>query len=161
MSFQTSIPHRPQPTRWCEVKCTLQWSLSGHQHVCISYSQEHIKRQLKKTSNRRSSQLTQYLSYILLIFFWQKEKKYMLVLGSHSIDRKSTGDEANIGNPKLKRGCPPLTANHISADCEEASLGPVQYIPMGVYHTGGSNAMYSTQSTTVWIFDVTDNKVLI
>ena len=35
MSFQTSIPHRP----W-QVRCTLQCSWSGHQHVCIRYSQE-------------------------------------------------------------------------------------------------------------------------
>ena len=58
MSFQTSIPHKPR-----QVRCTLQWLLSGHQHVFISYSQDYIKRQLKKTSNRRSSQLNQYLPY--------------------------------------------------------------------------------------------------
>ena len=33
MSFQTSIPHRP-----LQVRCTLQWSLSSHQHVYVSYS---------------------------------------------------------------------------------------------------------------------------
>ena len=66
----------------------------------------------------------------------------MLVLGAHNKDRKSTKDKANIGNPKVNRGCPPLTANRISADCVENSLGPsVQYIPLGVYHTGSFNAM--------------------
>ena len=35
MSLQASIPHRPG-----KVMCMLQWSLSGHQHVCISYPQE-------------------------------------------------------------------------------------------------------------------------
>ena len=58
MSFQTAIPHKPR-----QVRCTLQWLLSGHQHVFISYSQDYIKRQLKKTLNRRSSQLNQYLPY--------------------------------------------------------------------------------------------------
>ena len=47
MSFQTSIPHKPWQVRWCEVH--LQWSLSGHQHVCISYFQEDIKQATKKT----------------------------------------------------------------------------------------------------------------
>ena len=45
--------------------CTLQWLLSDHQHVCLSYSQEDIKQQLKKNSNGRSPQLNQYLSYKL------------------------------------------------------------------------------------------------
>ena len=37
----------------------IQWSLSGHQHVCISYN----KKQHKKTSNGRRSQLDQYWPY--------------------------------------------------------------------------------------------------
>ena len=62
----------------------------------------------------------------------------MLVLGLGSKDRKSTKDKANIGNPKVNRGCPPLTANRTSADCDENSLGPsIQYIPLRVYRTGG------------------------
>ena len=55
----------------------------------------------------------------------------MLVLGAHNKDRKSTGDKANLGNPKVNRGCHPLTANRISADCVENSLGPSQYFPLG------------------------------
>ena len=112
--------------------CTLQWSLSGHQHVSTSYSQEYIKRQQKKISNGRSSQLNQYLSYkphsnfnptwtvlkILCVsfkwYFWQKWKISMLVLGLHSKDRKSTKDKGNISNPKVNRGCPTLTANTAS-----------------------------------------------
>ena len=52
-------------------------------------------------------------------------------------------DKANISNPKVNRGCAPLTANHtITADCVQISLGPsIPYIPLGVYHTGGFSAM--------------------
>ena len=63
ISFLTSIPHKTRQVRWGEVRCTFQWSLIGRQHICISYSQEDIKRQLKKISNGRSSQFNQYLSY--------------------------------------------------------------------------------------------------
>ena len=66
----------------------------------------------------------------------------MLVLGLHSKDRKSARDKVNRSNPKVNRGCPPLTANRTSADCVQISLGPPkQYIPLRVYHTGGFNAM--------------------
>ena len=66
----------------------------------------------------------------------------MLALEAHNKDRKSTRDKANIGNPKVNRGCPPLTANRISADCVENSLGSsVEYIPLGGYHTGSFNVM--------------------
>ena len=41
----------------------------------------------------------------------------MLILGLHNKDRESTKDKANINNPKVNRGCLPLTANRISADC--------------------------------------------
>ena len=61
-SIKLSGRHTTQ-TQTSEVSCTLQWSLSGHQHVCISYFQEHIKGQLKKTWNGRRSQHTQYWSY--------------------------------------------------------------------------------------------------
>ena len=40
----------------------------------------------------------------------------MLALGLQSKDRKSTKVKANINNPKVNKGFPPLTANHISAD---------------------------------------------
>ena len=66
----------------------------------------------------------------------------MLVLGLHSKDRKSTRDKANISDPKVNRGCPPITANRTSGDCVQFSLRPsIQYIPLRVYHTGGFNAM--------------------
>ena len=66
----------------------------------------------------------------------------MSVLGLNSKDRKSTRDKANISNPKVNRGCAPLTANRISTDCVQISFGPsIPYIPLGVYHTGGFNAM--------------------
>ena len=52
-------------------------------------------------------------------------------------DMKSTGDKANISNPKVNRGCAPPTANRTSADCVQISLRPsIPYIPLGVYHTG-------------------------
>ena len=57
----------------------------------------------------------------------------MLELESHSKDKKCSMDKANIGNPKVNRGCPPLTANSTSADGVENSLAPsVQYFPLGV-----------------------------
>ena len=59
MTFQTSIPHRP--AIGC-ARCSGHW-VSGYQHVCSSYSQEDIKRQLTKTSNGRCFQLYQYLSH--------------------------------------------------------------------------------------------------
>ena len=75
-------------------------------------------------------------------YFWQKSKIFMSVLGLNSKDRKSTRDKANISNPKVNRGCAPLTANRISADCVQISLGPsIPYITLGVYHTGGFNTM--------------------
>ena len=67
----------------------------------------------------------------------------MSVLGLNSKDRKSIRDKANISNPKVNRGCATLTANRTSADCVQISLGPsIPYIPLGVYHTEGFNAMF-------------------
>ena len=66
----------------------------------------------------------------------------MLALGLHSKHRKSTKDTASKSNPKVNRGCPPLTSNRTSADCVQISLGPsIQYIQLRVYHTGGFNAV--------------------
>ena len=77
---------------------------------------------------------------------FDKNKKLMLVLGLNSKDRKSTKDKANISNPKVNRGCAPLTANRTSADCVQISLGPsIPYILLGVYRTGGFNAMYAEE----------------
>ena len=81
-------------------------------------------------------------------YFWQKWKILMSVLGLNSKDGKSTRDKANISDPKVNRGCAPLTASRISADCVQISLGPsIPYIPLGVYHTGGFNAMFNTFCT--------------
>ena len=69
------------------------------------------------------------------------KKNSMLALGLHNKDRKSTGDKANINNPKVNRGCTPFTANRTSADCVQISLEPsIQYIPLRVYHARGFNA---------------------
>ena len=116
----------------------------------ISNSQEAIT-QLTKENLKWKTFTTQYWSYkphlnfkptwyflkILYVsfkWFFAKIKKKILmsVLGIKSIDRKSTRDKANISNPKLNRGCAPLTANRTSADCVQISLGPsIPYIPLG------------------------------
>ena len=84
---------------------------------------------------------------VLQMILLTKIKILKSVMGLSSEDMKSTRDKANISNPKVNRGCAPLTANHISADCVQISLGPsIPYIPLGVYHTGGFNAM--------WIVDI-------
>ena len=47
-----------------------------------------------------------------------------------------------MSNPRVNRGCAPLTANRTSADCVQISLGPsIPYITVGVYLTGRYNAM--------------------
>ena len=77
----------------------------------------------------------------------------MSILGLNSKDRKSIRDKANISNPKVNRGCAPLTANRISADCVQNSLGPsIPYIPLEVYHTGGFNAMENFVKMTTFSF---------
>ena len=99
--------------------CLHRLLLSGHQTA----TKENFK-------NGRCSQVYRYLSHkthssckstwifptILCVsfkwYFRRKLKKDMLVLGAHNKDRKSTRDKANIGNPKVNRGCPPRTANH-------------------------------------------------
>ena len=58
-----------------------------------------------------------------------------------------------MSNPKVNRGCAPLTANRTSADCVQISLGPsIPYIPLGVYHTGGFNAMRNWWYDCQWLF---------
>ena len=149
------------------MSCTLQWSLSGHQHVCISNSQEAITGASK--GNFKWKIFTIYSISVLQTpfkffnqheIFWRfcmcpandtfdKNKKILMsVLGLNSKDRKSTWDKANISNPNVNRGCAPLTTNRISADCVQISLGPsIPYIPLGVYHTEGFNAMIRLLNT--------------
>ena len=68
----------------------------------------------------------------------------VFVIGPHSKRRKSTRDKAKMGKSEVNRGRPPLTANHISTDSVENSLGPsVQDIPLGISHNGGFNAMFA------------------
>ena len=70
-----------------------------------------------------------------------KIKNLEVGTGAQRKDRKSTRDKANISNPKVNRGCAPLTANRTS-DCVQISLRPsIPYIPLGVYNTGRFNAM--------------------
>ena len=78
------------------------------------------------------------------------KKILMSVLGLNSKDRKSTRDKANMYNPKVNGGCTQLTANRISADCVQISLGPsLPYIPLGVYHTGGFSAMCRYRASNI------------
>ena len=78
-------------------------------------------------------------------YFWQN-KKFNVGTGAPYQRQDVYQDKTNIGNLKVNRGCPPLTASRTSADCFENSLGPsMQYIPLGVYHTGGFNAMDASQ----------------
>ena len=80
-------------------------------------------------------------------------------MGFNSEDRKSTRDKANISNPKVNRGCAPLTANRISADCVQISLGPsIPYIPLGVYHTRGGIQCFA-HTCTNWLDDWPDHQL--
>ena len=160
LSFYTSIPHKPRQVRWGGVHASVvtEWSLACLHKLLPT---EH-QRQQKKTSNGRSSQISQYFpykphsnfkpTYFVLRFcvcpsndtFDKNKKISMLVLGVQNNYRKSTDDKANISNPKVNRGCPPLTGNRTSADCVHISLGPsIQYILLRVYRTGGFNAKYT------------------
>ena len=80
-----------------------------------------------------------------------KNKKYWSrYWGSTAKTGSLTRDKANISNPKVNRGCAPLTANRTSADCVQIALGPsIPYIPLGVYHTGRFNAMPNISPTQV------------
>ena len=67
----------------------------------------------------------------------------MFVLWPRGKDRKYPRDKPNIGNPEVNKGCPSLTANPTLADYMEITFGPsIQHIPLGVYCTGGFNAMW-------------------
>ena len=80
---------------------------------------------------------------VLQMIHLTKLKQMILVLGLHRKERNSTRDKSNIGNPKINKGCAPLTANRTWADCEESFFGPsIKYIPLRVYHIGGFHAMY-------------------
>ena len=78
-----------------------------------------------------------------MILLTKNNKKYMLELGPYRKDRKSTWDKTSMGDIKVNRGCTPFTANRTLADCvENYRWLSVQYIPLGLYHTGDFNAMY-------------------
>ena len=145
------------------MRCTLEWSPSGHQYVCISYSQLDIRRQLKKTLNRRCSQLYRYLSYKshssfkpTCIFFEDfvcvlqmillKKKKSMLVLGLDSINRKFVKVKANIGNPKVNRGCPHSLPTALQQTVMKIHLDP-QY---NIFHWGSTILGVSTLWLSLW-----------
>ena len=67
----------------------------------------------------------------------------MSVLGPFSKERKSTRDKANISNPQVNRGCAPLTANRISANCVQFHLDPQYHI----FHRGST----ILGDSTLWI----------
>ena len=90
-------------------------------------------------------------AYVFQMILWTKI--WMMVLGLHSKDRKSTRDKAYIGNPKVNKGCPPLTANRTSAHRVQISLGPsMQCIQLRVYHTGSFNAMKHYETEIVHLY---------
>ena len=145
MSCLTCISHRP----W-QVWCTLHWSL----HKLLP--RWHQRANWRKPWRKEDSNLInicptkpiQVLNIhgIFRIFcfcplndiFDINEIKSMLVVGPHGKDKKYSCDIANICNPNVNRGCPPLPANRTSADCVQITPGPsVQHIPLGIYHTGG------------------------
>ena len=74
---------------------------------------------------------------------FDKNKKYgSRYWGSTAKTGSLLGIKQTKSNPKVNRGCAPLTANRTSADCVQISLGPsIPYIPLGVHHTGRFNAM--------------------
>ena len=61
-------------------------------------------------------------------------KTVIVGTGARGKDGKYLRNKANIGNPKVNRGWPSLTANHILADCMEITLGPsIKHIQLGVF----------------------------
>ena len=147
----------------------IQWSLSGHQHVCFLVTHKTTsKGRLKK--NERCFQVNQYLAYRphsqfkpTWVFYrfclcpsndmLGINENSMLVMGPHGKDKKSCRDKANTGISNVNRGCSPFTVNHTSEHCMESSLGPtVQHIPQGVYHTGEFNAMHAVAISGVSSF---------
>ena len=84
---------------------------------------------------------------------------FMLVLGSSLNDTKSSGDKANLGNPKANRGFPPSTVNRTSAECVQNSGGPPsRHIELGNLILGGSTvcqyfpSLLTTQSICDTLF---------
>ena len=151
MTFQTTIPHKPWQVKWGEVHASVvtEWpntrlhKSSPRGHQTGSYGKPRIDEvpnlvNIFPTTPIEVSNLHDFFKIVCLstmLNFWQKR---MLVLMSHIKDRMSTRDTANKGNSKANRVCPPLTAKGISADCVKNSVrSSVQYIPLGVYHTGG------------------------
>ena len=161
LSFQAAIPHEPRQVRWGELHASV---VTDHQHVCISNSQEAITQATKE--NLTCSQLTQYWSYKPHLNFkptWNFSRFCMCPSNDASDKHKKfwcrywgstakTGrDKANISNPKVNRGRAPVTANRISADCGQISLGPsIPYIPLGVYHTGGRQRYVLLKKYLCW-----------
>ena len=145
------------------MSCTPQWSLRGNQHVYINNSQEAITEATKenliwKTFTTYSILVLQtpfkfqtnmkffedFVCVLQMTFLTKIKKILMSVLGLNSKDRKSTRDKANISNPKVNRGCAPLTSNRISAECVQISLAPsIPYIPLGSTILGDST-LWST-----------------
>ena len=89
---------------------------------------------------------------VLQMIILTKIKNIDVGTGAQQQRQEVYWDRANISNPKVNRACAPLTANRISADCVQISLGPsIPYIPLGVYHTGGFNAMLITHLAPVFL----------
>ena len=73
--------------------------------------------------------------YVLqMILLTKITKTFKSVLGLNSKDRKSTRDKANISNPKVNKGCTPLTANRTSGSVCKFYLDPQYHI----FHWGST-----------------------
>ena len=51
-------------------------------------------------------------------------RDFVLVPGPHGKDRKYSKEKANIGNPKVNSGCPPLEDNRSSENCGKYTWTP-------------------------------------
>ena len=133
----------------------LQWSMSDHHHICISYSKDDIK----GTTNENPELIYICLANPIQVLnlhgcFWRfslcssndiflyKWTKSMLVIGPQCKERKYSGvkTSTSIGNHKVNRDCPssqPTTPRQTVWTPRPS----MQHIPLGVYHTGGFNAM--------------------
>ena len=135
-NFQLSLPHLQRAPFFQSVvhsSVVTKWP----RIVCINHSRGNFKEIMlahrTKTPKRGSFPFYQYLSYnllsnfepecflyILMVTFklcYRNLWIFMLVLGSSLNDRKSSKDNANMGNYKANRGYLPYTVNHTSAIC--------------------------------------------
>ena len=136
---RTAVPHSSY-----QLRCMLEWSVSGHCTVCINHSAQNLKRWLSKTVNRRRFHLIniccknsiQVLNlHGFLCRFWLCHsiyilkiiEKLLLVLGPHFRVRKSPETIQTQVKPNANRDWPmqPTTTSDRSwPDCAQILPGP-------------------------------------